>query len=307
MRNRIVPGAAIFLLAASLLFAQGRLGMDFTPGLVPITEDVYAYEGQLQLAGEEEILRVNSLVVVTDEGVLVADGQANPDEGRRLLGEIRKVTSLPVRFIVNASPHGDHTGSNNVFPEAVILSHVNARKAMAETLELQSGVGIRPRLPEVLYSDQMILQLGDKRIELRYFGAGHTEGDTVVYLPDDKVAFLSELYFNGVFASVAEGHAQEHLETLSKIMELDVEWFLPAHGLIRDQSPAQLRAGLTRYYDNVQAIQDLVLRHLERGDSLETTLSHSDQELGDFARLPFYGFLKERSISGVYNRLSKER
>ena len=56
-----------------------------------------------------------------------------------------------------------------------------------------------------------------------------------------------------------------------------------------------------------QAIQDLVIRHLERGDSLETTLAQSDQELGDFARLPLYGFLKERSISGVYNRLSRQR
>ena len=85
-------------------------------------------------------------------------------------------------------------------------------------------------MPEAVYTERMTVHLGDKRIELRYFGPGHTEGDTVVYLPDDGVAFLSELYFNGVFASLAEGYASEHLETLSEIMKLEATWFLPGHG-----------------------------------------------------------------------------
>ncbi|MCH8818735.1 MAG: MBL fold metallo-hydrolase [Acidobacteria bacterium] len=298
---------AVFLLSALPLLGQGQRDADFTPSLIEIVEGVYAYEGGLQLGGEEGILRVNSLVVVTDAGILIADGQPTPEDGRKMLNEIRKVTRQPVRFVVNSSPHGDHTGSNSSFPNAVILSHVNARSAMAESRERLSDKNTQARLPEAVYNERMTVHLGDKRIELLYFGRGHTEGDTVVFLPDEGVAFLSELYFNDVFASLAEGYASEHLDTLSEIMKLEATWFLPGHGLISGQSREQLRTGLDRFYQNVKAIDNVVRQHVRQGDSLETTLARADEELGEFSRLPFYGYLKERTITGVFQALSKNR
>jgi cyclase len=296
---------AVFMVFTAPLLAQGQ--QDFTPSLIEIVKDVYAYEGGLQLGDEKEILRVNSLVVVTDEGILIADGQPTPEDGRRMLNEIRKITRQPVRFVVNSSPHGDHTGSNSAFPNAVILSHVNARSAMEQSRERLSNQDTRNRLPEAVYTERMTVHLGDKRIELHYFGPGHTKGDTVVYLPDDGVAFLSELYFHDVFASLAEGYASQHLETLDEIMKLEATWFLPGHGLISGHSSAELRAGLDRFYQNVKAIYDVVLRHVRQGDSLETTLARADSELGEFTRLPFYSYLKKRTITGVFQALSEDQ
>ncbi|MEE8349197.1 MAG: MBL fold metallo-hydrolase [Acidobacteriota bacterium] len=296
-----------FLLSAATLLGQAQPGVEFSPSLIKIVEGVYVYEGGLPLGDEDEILRVNSLVVITDKGILIADGQPTPEDGRKMLNEIRKVTRQPVRFLVNASPHGDHTGSNLAFPNAVILSHFNARKAMAQSLERLSSQDTETRLPETVYNERMTVHLGDKLIELHYFGPGHTEGDTVVYLPDDKVAFLSELYFNGVFASLAEGHSLQHLRTLDEIMKLDATWFVPGHGFISGQSPEQLRAGLDRFYQNIRAIHDTVRRHVRQGDSLETTLARVDEELGEFAESPFYGYLKNRTITGVYQALSENR
>ena len=303
-RSNIPLILTAFLLSGASLLAQGQQAGDFTPTLIEIVPGVYAYEGGLELRDEEEILLVNSLVVVTDEGILIADGQPTPDAGRKMLNEIRKVTRQPVRFVVNSSPHGDHSGSNRAFPNAVILSHVNARRAIAESGERLSDENTETRLPEAVYSRHMTVHLGDKRIELHHFGPGHTDGDTVVYLPDDGVAFLSELYFNGVFASLAEGYSDEHLATLNEIMKLEATWFLPGHGFISGQSSEQLRAGLDRYYQNIRSIHEVVRRHVRQGDSLETTLARVDEELGEFARLPFYGFLKERTITGVYQALS---
>ena len=74
----------------------------------------------------------------------------------------------------------------------------------------------KPPLLDIVYDDEMTLSIGGERIELHYFGLGHTRGDTVVYLPDEKVAFMSELYFNGMFVSLGEGYAREHMETLSR-------------------------------------------------------------------------------------------
>ena len=111
-RFRVVALATAIIVSPILTVAQGRLGDTFTPKLIPIVENIYAYEGPLELPGEEEIVRTNSLVIVTDEGVVVADGQDNPEEGRRMIRAIREVTDQPIRYLINASPHGDHVNSN---------------------------------------------------------------------------------------------------------------------------------------------------------------------------------------------------
>ncbi len=303
-RSRSLPAVLALLLLPSLAWAQGRLDVDFTRKLVPIVESVYAYEGPLELPGEEEIVRTNSLVIVTDQGVVVVDGQDTLDEGRRMVEAIRGVTDEPIRYLINAWPHGDHVNSNEVFDGAVIVAQRGAREAMAAARESAGPDAPRPTLPHITFEDSMTLHVGGVRIELHHFGLGHTRGDTVVYLPDHGVAFLTELYFNGVFASLGEGYAREHLDTLGRALDLDAEWVIPGHGYVDGRTPAQLRAGAERYLENVQAIHDAVLAHVEKGDSLERTLADIDRELGEFADLPFYGFLKQSCISGTYRALS---
>jgi cyclase len=207
---------------------------------------------------------------------------------------------------VNASPHGDHVNSNNVFEGATIVAHVNARSAMTSAAANAAANASRPRLPGIVFDNMMTLHLGGKTIELHYFGLGHTRGDTVVYLPEEKVAFLSELYFNGVFSSLSEGYAREHLATLDKALNLDAVWFIPGHGHIDGQSSAMLKAGGRRYHDNIKAVHDAVKRHVDRGDPLDKTLAEIDGELGDFAKLPFYQYLKRGCITGTYNALSRK-
>ncbi len=297
----------VFVLAPSVVLGQGRLGVDFTPKLIPIVEGVYAYEGPLELPNEEEIVRTNSLVIVTDDGVVVADGQDNPEEGRRMIEAIREVTDKPISHLINASPHGDHVNSNEVFGDALIIAHRNAREAVATALERATGDAPRPTLPDITFDDEMVLHVGGKRIELHHFGFGHTRGDTVVYLPDDGVAFLTELYFNGIAASLGEGYAAQHLDTLRQALELDAEWFIPGHGYIDGYDAAGLRQGAERYYDNVKAIHDEVLKHVERGNSLEQTMASIDRDLGEFAELPFYSFLKQGCIGGTYRALSENQ
>ena len=309
IRFRLGKAVIAFVLLASPGhgFAQGQPGVDFTPKLIPIAENIYAYEGPLHLPNEEQIVRTNSLVIVTDDGVVVADGQDNPEEGRRMIEAIREITDQPIRYLINASPHGDHINSNEVFEDAVIIAHANAGEAIAGTRERATGDAPRPTLPHITFEDDMVMHVGGKTIELHHFGFGHTRGDTVVFLPEDGVAFLSELYFNGIAASVGEGYARQHLDTLRLALELDAEWFIPGHGYIDGFDAPGLRAGAERYYQNVKAIHDEVLKHVEAGDSLEKTLEEIDADLGDFAELPFYDFLKTGCISGTYRALSENQ
>jgi glyoxylase-like metal-dependent hydrolase (beta-lactamase superfamily II) len=290
---------------AAEVSAQGRPGIDFEPGLVPIEDGVYVYEGILRLDGEEEVVRTNSLVVVTAEGVVVVDGQDDVEEGRRLLEAIRTVTSEPVRYLVNASPHGDHVNANEVFPGAVIVAHEGAYVAMAEAASAASEAGgPETVLPHVTFGERMTLRVGGRTLELHHFGRGHTRGDAVVFLPESGVAFLSELYFNGVFASVGEGFVAEHITTLERAMELPARWWIPGHGLVRGESREDLREGLDRYLANVRAIHAAVSLRVARGETLEEVLAGIDEDLGPFTGLPFYGYLKRSAISGTYRALT---
>jgi glyoxylase-like metal-dependent hydrolase (beta-lactamase superfamily II) len=284
--------------------AQGRPGVDFSPSLVPIVPGVYVWEGPLPLAGEAEVVRTNSLVVVTPEGVVVVDGQDTLEEGRRLLAAIRTVTALPVRYLINASPHGDHVNSNAAFDGATIVAHDEAYAAMAAANARAADPAGRLPLPHLTYRDRMDLRLGGVHLELHYFGRGHTRGDTVVFLPAQQLAFLSELYFNGVFASLGEGYARDHLVTLDRARALPAAWWIPGHGHVKGQSQAQLAEGLSRYRANVQAIHDAVARRIARGETLDQVLAGIDADLGEFASLPFYRYLKPGCVSGTYKALS---
>lgn len=294
MLNRTFVALALVVSSGSA-FAQGRPGVDFTPKLIPIVDDVYAYEGPLHLPGQEEIVRTNSLVVVTDEGVVVVDGQDNVEEAEKMVAAIREVTDQPIRYLINASPHGDHVNGNAVFAGATIVAQERAKEVMV-------AAAVSP-LPEITYAEEMTLHVGGQAIELYYFGPAHTPGDTIVYLPESKVAFLSEVYFNGVFTSLVDGFAVSHVAVLDRAKELDAEWFIPGHGIIDGQSASDLRAGLDVYHDNVKAVLDAVRRHVEAGDSLEVTMGAIDAELGEFTKIPFYEFLKPRSVEGTYNAL----
>lgn len=285
------------VLAAGSVLPQGRLGDDFEPKLVSIVEGVYAYEGPLPLAGEDEIVRTNSLVVLTEDSVVIADGQDNVEEAARMVAAIREVTDLPIRYLINASPHGDHVNGNAVFEGATIIAHEKAKEVMVE-----AGVS---RLPDITYQDTMTLHVGGRDFELYHFGPAHTPGDTIVLLPEERVAFLSEVYFNGVFTSLVDGFAVSHMKVLDEAMALEADWFVPGHGTIDGQSAEELRAGLEFYADNVRAVHDAVARHVAAGDSLEATMEAIDDELGEFTEVPFYRALKQRSVESTYRALSE--
>ena len=207
---------------------RGLSEADF-PRTKEIAPGVYSYE-QLRAAGEELFTTV-SMFVVTDEGVLVADGQGNFEETARLVEEIGKVTDRSITHVVVCSDHGDHTAGNAAFPEGVeYIVHENSVAPMAALAERLPGLPI----PQTVISDRYDLDLGGREIEILFLGRAHTGGDLVVRLPEESVLFLSEAYLHRIFPAMRSAYPSEWVAMLRRAQALDARTNVPGHGFVDD-------------------------------------------------------------------------
>lgn len=148
----------------------------------------------------------NSAVFITAEGVVVVDTK-NPGWGQPLLEKIKTVTNKPVTMIINTHTHGDHVSGNVEFPASVeVVVHENT-KANMEFMRPATGIQPQPGapanifkenngrgMPKKTFKDRMTLGKGADRIQLYYFGRGHTNGDAWVVFPALGVMHAGDIF-----------------------------------------------------------------------------------------------------------------
>jgi glyoxylase-like metal-dependent hydrolase (beta-lactamase superfamily II) len=134
----------------------------------------------------------NTAAFITASGVVIVDTKL-AGWGQRIMDKIRSVTDKPVTTIINTHTHGDHTGSNEFFPPSVEIVAQDNTKANMEKMPAFQGDKAR-FLPKKTYKDRLTLFSGADQIELHYFGAGHTNGDSIVVFPALRVAHAGDLF-----------------------------------------------------------------------------------------------------------------
>jgi cyclase len=133
----------------------------------------------------------NTTVFVTQGGVVLVDTKL-PNNGEAILNQVRRVTDKPVSTIINTHTHPDHIGSNDYFPASVdVIAHENTRKWMAANPRVSSNAAA---MPDRTFTDRMTLGSGDDRIDLYYFGAGHTNGDAFVVFPARRAMAAGDMF-----------------------------------------------------------------------------------------------------------------
>jgi len=248
--------AAMLLLAPATARAQdvpvqtadptlrGLTQSDF-PRLKQLEPNVYAYE-ELRPSDPGKFKTTVDMIVVTSGGVLVADGQGNVAATEKLVAQIKKLTSLPVKYVVVCSEHDDHTGGNaafrSAFPDVVFVASPVSRKALAASATS----------PTETVADKRTIRLGDTDIEILNLGRAHTGGDLSVYVPGPKVLFMSEIYDHRLFPSLARGYPSEWLLTIKKNQAIGAKWVFGGHGFVDD--PATMKRELAGFADELTAV-----------------------------------------------------
>jgi glyoxylase-like metal-dependent hydrolase (beta-lactamase superfamily II) len=134
----------------------------------------------------------NTLALMRDDGVVLIDTK-NPGSGKALQENIESVSDKPITTIINTHAHVDHTGSNPEFPSAVQIIAQQHTKANMQKMDAFKGPNAR-FLPNKTVADRMTLFDGPDRMELYYFGRGHTDGDLIVVFPEKRVAYFGDLF-----------------------------------------------------------------------------------------------------------------
>jgi cyclase len=187
----------------------------------------------------------NAGFVVGEEAVVVIDTFENAPAAQALLGEIRMLTKLPIKFVVNTHYHLDHVAGNAVFAKegAVIVAHRNVPSWIhSENLKF-FGKDIKPEqkseveglvAPDILYDSSVELRIAAAPIRVEFF-PGHTGGDSVVVVQQQKTAvvFCGDLFWRQTLPNLIDASTLPWLETLSTFSKFSAEspiTFVPGHG-----------------------------------------------------------------------------
>src|SRR5438128_729279 len=174
----------------------------------------------------------NVAVFVTDAGVTIVDAKL-PGFGPTIVERVKSVTNKPVTTIINTHTHGDHTGSNEFFGTTVdSVVHENTKANMAKMNEFKGDKA--KFLPKRTYKDRLTIGKGKDEVDLYYFGAGHTSGDSFVVFPAVRTMHVGDMFAWKALPYIDTGNggsAIAHASTLAKAVAMvkDIDTIIPGH------------------------------------------------------------------------------
>jgi cyclase len=297
MPFRTVLAAAAMLVVAASAVAQPRTAdiekrglktSDF-PRLGKLMENVYTFEGI-----HPPNFTTVSLIVVGRDGVLVADGQGTPGETQAMLDAIKTITPKPVRWYVVGSDHGDHTAGNSVLPKDItFIVHPASRAIMERDAATVMGQNLKaaaeaitkgsqpptPRPPVIvppaaMTGERETIDVGGLEVQVAFLGRAHTGGDLTVYLPKQRLLFMSEVYLNRVFPAMRSAYPSEWVRTIDRALAMDIDRYVAGHGFIEE--PKVAREELIEFQKALKAVIAEVTRLHRLGLSADDAVKQAN-------------------------------
>jgi glyoxylase-like metal-dependent hydrolase (beta-lactamase superfamily II) len=289
----------LYLLAGiGVLLAFGATAQTLRPQALQVAADVYMVQGAAALgSGANRNFISNAGFVVTPAGVLVVDALGAPVLARELLAEIRRITPLPVRYVVVTHYHADHVYGLQEFKAAgaTVIAHRDGRDYLnSQTAELRLAASRDELAPAVDQDTRLVgadrwidapttLQLGGIDFVLQPAGPAHTPDDLVVWVPQRRLLFAGDLVFRGRIPFVGQADSGQWIAALDKLLAFEPALIVPGHGPASTSARADLE--LTRDY--------LVYLRQTMGDAARNMDPFEDAyartDWSRFAKMPLFG------------------
>lgn len=221
-RQRRVLFAFVVIVCVGAFAASGNAQRTLGEGpvVLPLAEGVYWTQG-----GEGS----NTGIIVGTNGVILVDPKETVHTARDVLDEVRTLTDKPVTHLIITHGHGDHVMGLFGYPRGLtVLAHFNT----AKTIELLWHSMREPErahyLPTNTVDESVSLTIHGVRIDLLHFGPGHTNGDLLIYLPDQGIVFDGGILGTS-FALENDGSSAGKIENLRRLVALNADTYVPAH------------------------------------------------------------------------------
>jgi glyoxylase-like metal-dependent hydrolase (beta-lactamase superfamily II) len=231
----------------------------------------------------------NTGVIVGDDAVMVIDTQATPVMAQDVIKHIRTVTDKPIKYVVLSHYHAVRVlGASGYKPEHIIASR-DTYDLIVERGEADraSEIGRFPRLfrnvesvppgmtwPTITFSGQMSLWLGQLEVQLLQVGRGHTKGDTIAWLPEQKILFSGDLVEFDATPYAGDAYFQDWPHTLDKLAAMKPRALVPGRGAALT-TPEQVAAGLKGTRDFIADVWESVKAGVAAGKDLNAVYKHT--------------------------------
>ena len=233
----------------------------------------------------------NTGVIIADDSVLICDALATPVMAQKLIAEIRKVTDKPIKYVVLSHYHAVRVLGASGYKEAgmqEIIASQGTYEMIVERGEQdwKSEYERFPRLfdaydsipgltcPTLVFPKELTLWMGGLEVRIMHLGAGHTKGDTVVWVPSEKVLFSGDLVEADAACYTGDAQLEEWPATLDALAALGAEKLVPGRGPALD-TPARVQEGLAYTRDFVTTLLSSAKEAVAQGMNLKQAMVHT--------------------------------
>ena len=240
----------------------------------------------------------NTGIIIGDDAVMVIDTQATPIMAQDVIRRIREVTDKPIKYVLLSHYHAVRVLGASAYGAEHIIASEDTRDLIVERgqFDKDSEIGRFPRLfqnvesvpegltwPTMTFTGKMTLWLGKLEVQILQLGRGHTKGDTVAWLPQEKILFAGDLVEFGATPYAGDAYFKDWPQTLDNLAALKPEKLVPGRGAAL-QTPAQVQEGLAGTRAFISDLYDSVKESAAQGEALRKVYEAT------FAKLqPKYG------------------
>jgi cyclase len=293
----------ILLYATSVLaFAATMAAQDLGPGFQKLQDGIYAES--------TDPVHSNCGIVVTSEGVVLIDSGFYPSDGVAVRNAVKKLTSQPIRFLINTETHSDHTANDFMFsPSATIIAGEGAgetiikendpdydKRTLKQFPDMRDALqGYKIVLPHIEYHDKMTLTLGGRTFVLMAFKNVHSGPDTAIWLPKERALFSGAAVVPNRINNLRPFVSIPAMLNASKVMKaLNPDIVVPAHGKV---GTSKMFDESDRYYSLLLERVGKMMREGKSLDQIKQDLKMPETDNWDLKdRLP-------NNIEGAYRAI----